>query len=38
MKNTSYISLQKKYPGKLVTILEGIERVAASGETVQERN
>lgn len=36
MKNTSYINLQKKYPGKLVAILESEGKVAASGKTVQE--
>ncbi len=36
MKNTSYISLQKKYPGKVVAILESIGRVVASGKTVQD--
>lgn len=36
MKNTSYVSLQKKYPGQLVAILEKIGEVVASGKTVQE--
>ena len=36
MKNVSYTSLQKKYPGKLVAILEGLGKVVASGKNVQE--
>ena len=36
MKNTSYTNLQKKYPGKLVAVLEKQEKVVASGETVKE--
>lgn len=36
MKNTFYTTLQKKYPGKLVAVLEKQGRVVASGETAQE--
>jgi hypoxanthine-guanine phosphoribosyltransferase len=36
MKNTSYTTLQKKYAGKLVVVLEKQEKVVASGETVKE--
>ena len=36
MKNVSYTNLQKKYPGKLVAILEDVGKVVASGKTVQE--
>lgn len=36
MKNTSYTTLQKKYPGKLVVINERQGKVVASGDTVQD--
>jgi len=36
MKNTSYTTLQKKYAGKLVALLEKQERVVAFGDTVKE--
>jgi len=36
MKNVSYTSLQKKYPGKLVAILEPEGKVVASGKTAQD--
>ncbi len=36
MKNTSYTTLQKKYAGKLVALLEKQEKVVASGDTVKE--
>ena len=36
MLNVSYTSLQKKYSGKLVAILEDAGKVVASGKTVQE--
>lgn len=34
--NISYTSLQKKYPGKLVAILESVGKVVASGKNTQE--
>lgn len=34
--NISYTTLQKKYPGKLVAILEDVGKVVASGKNVQE--
>lgn len=36
MKNISYTTLQKKYPGKLVAINERQGEVVASGDTVQD--
>lgn len=36
MKNTSYITLQRRYPGKLVAILEKQGKVVASGKSAQE--
>lgn len=36
MTNISYTSLQKKYPGKLVAILEAVGKVVANGKNVQE--
>lgn len=36
MTNVSYTSLQKKYPGKMVAILESVGKVVASGKTAQE--
>lgn len=36
MKNTFYITLQRKYPGKLVAVLEKQGKVVASGKTTQE--
>lgn len=36
MKNTSYTTLQKKYAGKLVAILESRGKVVAIGKTAQE--
>lgn len=36
MKNVSYTSIQKKYPGKLIAILESIGQVVASGKNAQE--
>ncbi len=36
MQNISYTSLQKKYPGKLVAILEGVGKIVASGKNAQE--
>lgn len=36
MKNISYTTLQRKYPGKLVAVLGRGEKVVASGKTTQE--
>lgn len=36
MLNISYTSLQKKYPGKLVAILEPLGKVVASGKNAQD--
>lgn len=36
MLSISYTSLQKKYPGKMVAILEELGKVVASGKNVQE--
>ncbi len=36
MKNVSYTSIQKKYPGKLVAILESAGKIVASGKNAQE--
>lgn len=36
MRNVSYTSLQKRYPGKLVAILEDVGKVVASGKNAQE--
>ena len=36
MKNISYVTLQKKYPGKLVAILADIGKVVASAENTKE--
>jgi len=36
MKNTSYITLQRKYAGKLVAVLEKQGKVVAFGKTAEE--
>ena len=36
MKNFSYVSLQKKYSGKVVALIEAEGKVVAAGKTAQE--
>lgn len=36
MKNTSYTTLQRKYPGQLVAVLEKEGNVVASAKTARE--
>ena len=36
MKNVSYVTLQKKYPGKIVAFIENQGKVVASGKTTEQ--
>lgn len=36
MKNVSYTTLQKKYPGKMVALLEKKGKVVAAGKTAEQ--